>query len=175
MQKVLEGCNIKLSSVASDVVGVSGLAILKALVQGETDCSALADLTRGRLKVSREELEEALQGCVEPHQRFLLGSLLRTLEHEDTEVGKLDQEVDERLRPFDDLVERMDGIPGVGRRAAQDVLAEIGTDMTRFPSAGHLASWARVCPGNRESGGKRLSSRVGPGNPWLRPALVEVA
>jgi transposase len=175
IQKVLEGANIKLSAVATDIVGLSGRAMLEAMVAGEEDAPTLADLARGRLRRKLGDLEEALRGVVGPHQRFLLASLLRHLGFLDEEVRQADEEVEDRMRPFQDVLQRLDTIPGVGRRAAEQVVAEIGLDMSRFPTAGHLASWARVCPGNNESAGKRLSGCTGKGNPWLRSALVEAA
>lgn len=175
IQKVLEGANIKLSSVARDVVGVSGRAMLEAMVAGEGDALTLASLARGRLRRKQGDLEEALRGLVGPHQRFLLQSQLRHLDFLDQEIVHLSEEIAQRMRPFEDALQRLDTIPGVGRRAAEQVLAEIGPDIRRFPTAAHLASWARVCPGNNESAGKRKSGRTGSGNRWLREALLEAA
>lgn len=175
IQKVLEGGNIKLGTVASNVVGASGRAILEALVAGRDDPEALAELARGRLREKLPELVEALRGFVGPHQRLLLTSQLRHLDFLNAEIMGLDEEVTERMSPFEEALQRVDAIPGMGRRAAEAVLAEIGTDMSRFPTAAHLASWARVCPGNHASAGKRKSGRTGHGNPWLRSALVEAA
>jgi transposase len=175
IQKVLEGANIKLSSVASNVVGASGRAMLEALVSGNDDPRTVAELAQGKLRDKRPALEQALRGLVGPHQRLLLHSQLRHLDFLDEEVAALSEEVAQRTRPFDDLIERLDAIPGLGRRAAEDLLAEIGTDMTRFPSAAHLASWAKVCPGNNQSADKRKPGRTGHGNAWLRATLVEVA
>lgn len=175
IQKVLEGGNIKLGTVASNVVGASGRAILEALVAGRDDPEALAELARGRLREKLPELVEALRGFVGPHQRLLLTSQLRHLDFLNAEIMGLDEEVAERMSPFEEALQRVDAIPGMGRRAAEAVLAEIGTDMSRFPTAAHLASWARVCPGNHASAGKRKSGRTGHGNPWLRSALVEAA
>jgi len=172
IQKVLEGANIKLSSVASDVVGVSGRAMLEALVAGEQNPERLADLAKGQLQQKREQLVEALQGRVGAHQRLLLQSHLRHLDFLDGEVQQLSGEVERRTAPFEDAVQRLDAIPGIGRRTAEQVLGEIGLDMGRFPSAEHLASWARLCPGNNQSGGKRKSSITGHANPWLRSALT---
>jgi len=175
IQKVLEGANIKLSSVATDVVGVSGRAMLERLIEGTDSPQQIAELAKGRMREKRGQLEQALQGLVGPHQRTLLGSHLRHLDFLDGEIDRADEEVAARMRPFQEALERVDGIPGVGRRVAEQVLAEIGMDMSRFPTAAHLASWARVCPGNNESAGKRLSGSTGHGNPWLRSALVEAA
>lgn len=175
VQKVLEGANIKLSSVATNVVGVSGRAMLEAMVAGTEDPRALAALARGKLRDKKPQLESALRGLVGPHQRFLLDSLLRHLGFLDEEVHRMDAEVSERMRPFEEALRRLDTIPGVGRRGAEEVVAEIGTDMARFPTAGHLASWTHMCPGTNESAGKRKSGSTGSGNPWLRSALVEIA
>jgi len=179
IHKVLEGANIKLGSVASDIVGASGRAMLSALVAGETDPEALADLAQGKLRDKIPALREALRGLVQHHQRFMLQSQLRhldfLLDFLEEEIARLDEEVEARMRPFEETVERLDQIPGIGQRTAQDVLAEIGTDMTPFPTAAHLASWAKLCPGNNQSAGKRKSGRTGKGNPWLKSALTEAA
>ena len=175
IQKLLEGANIKLGSVASDVLGVSGREMLEAIACGEEDPKALADMARGRLREKLEELEQALSGLVGDHQRYLLRTQLRHLGYLEAEIERLDEEVARRLRPFERIVESVDTIPGVGRRTAEAIMAEIGVDMSRFPTAGHLASWAGVCPGNRQSGEKRKHSPARKGNNWLKPALVEAA
>ena len=175
IQKLLEAANIKLSSVVSDITGVTGRAILRALAAGTTDAAALAELARGSLVRKREQLAAALRGSIGAHQRLLLGSQLRTLEFLDTEIATLRAEVAARLSAHEALLERLDAIPGVGRRVAEHLLAEIGTNVDRFPSAAHLASWAGLCPGNNESAGKRLSGRTRKGNTWLRTILVEAA
>ncbi|MDD1678816.1 MAG: IS110 family transposase, partial [Methanomicrobiales archaeon] len=175
VQKVLEGANIKLSSVASNVVGASGRAMLEAMICGMDDSQALAALAKGKLKDKQHDLTEALKGLVGPHQRMMLDSLLRHIDFLDSEISRLDQEVAERMRPFDEDIERLDGIHGMGRRSIEEVLAEIGTDMSRFPSADNIASWAKLCPGNNESAGKHRSGSTGHGNPWLRAILVQVA
>jgi len=175
VQKVLEGANIKLSSVASNVVGVSGRAMLEAMICGLDDSQALAALAKGKLKDKQHDLAEALKGLVGAHQRMMLDSLLRHIDFLDSEISRLDREVAERKHPFEADIERLDGIHGMGKRAIEEVLAEIGTDMSRFPSADNLASWAKLCPGNNESAGKRKSGRTGHGNVWLRAILVQVA
>ena len=175
IQKVLEGANIKLAAVVSNVVGVSGRAMLEAMVEGTEDPAVLAALAKGKLRAKQPALETALQGLMGPHQRLLLASHLRHLDLLDAEIAQLDQEVAARLDPFQEALERLDEIPGVGRRCAEDILAEVGTDMSHFPTAGHLASWAKVCPGIHESAGKRKSIGTGHGNKWLRATLTEAA
>jgi transposase len=175
LQKILEGANLKLASVASNIVGVSGLAMLRALAAGEDDPEVLAGLAKGTLKTKRAELTQALQGVVGPHQRFLIASALRELDFLDGEIACLDEEVNVRLTSCTAELERLATVPGVGRRTAEVIVAEVGLDMTHFPTARHLASWARVCPGNFESGGKRQGGSAGQGNRWLRAALVEAA
>ena len=175
IQKVLEGANIKLGTVATNVVGVSGRAMLEAISRGVDDPEALAALAKGSLREKRTALAEALRGLVGPHQRFLLQSQLRHLDFLEEEIVQMDKEIAGRMRPFEETLECLDSIPGVGRRSAEEILAEIGADVSRFPNAAHLASWAKVCPGNNESAGKRKSGHTGHGNPWLCSTLVEVA
>jgi transposase len=175
LQQVLEGANVKLPSVASNVVGVSGRAILARLVAGETDAAALADLARGRLRQKLPQLERALAGRVGPHQRFLVAQQLAHLDALDELLGRVSDEIAERLRSCEAVLQRLDTIPGVGRQAAEVLVAEVGTDVRRFPTAGHLASWAGVCPGHHESAGKRRSGRTRKGSPWLRATLVQLA
>ena len=175
MAKVLEGANIKLASVATDIAGVSGLAMLEAMVAGEADPAAVADLARGRLRDKREALVEALTGRMGPHQRFLLGTQLRHLRELGALIDAVSGEIEERLRPLEAPLQLLTTIPGIGSRTAQVMLAEMGADMARFPSAGHLASWVGLCPGNDESAGRRRSGRTRRGSPWLRAALVEAA
>jgi transposase len=175
IHKVLEGANIKLTSVVTDLTGVSGRAMLDALIDGSDSPDVIADLARGRLRRKRPELVAALEGVVGPNQRLLLASHIRNLDFLAEEIEGLNAEIEQQLRPSQDLVDRLDTIPGVGPRVAQAMLVEIGTDVSRFPTGSHLASWARVCPSNDESAGKRRSSHIGPGNPWLRGTLVEAA
>jgi transposase len=175
IHKTLEGAGIKLGAVASDVLGASGRAILGALVGGMTDPQALAELAHGRLRDKQDALERALTGRLGAHQRFLLGEQLAHLEALEDSIARVSAEIAERLRPFEAALERLDTIPGVGRRTAEVIVAEIGPDMGRFPTAGHLASWAGMCPGNHESAGKRLSGRTRKGSPYLRSALIEAA
>jgi transposase len=175
VQKTLEGANIKLAAVATDVLGVSGRAMLEAIVAGATDAVTLARLARGRLRDKRADLEQALSGRVGAHQRFLLAEQLCHVDALDERIARLSQEIAERLRPFEAEVARLQTIPGVGRRGAETLLAEIGPDMTRFPTARHLASWAGMCPGNYESAGKRQKGTTRRGSPWLRALLAEAA
>jgi transposase len=175
LQKTLEGANVKLAAVASNIMGVSARAMLEQLVAGETDAAALARLAKGRLREKRAELERALRGRFGPHQRFLVAEQLAHIDYLDAAIERVSAEITERLAPVEAAVERLDGISGIGRRTAEGVLAELGTDLSRFPTAGHLASWAGMCPGNHESAGKRHSGRTRRGNPWLRTLLVEAA
>ncbi len=175
VQKVLEGANIKLASVASDVLGVSGRAMLEALVAGQEDPQELAGLARGRMRSKRAALEEAMAGRLGAHQRFLLAVQLQHIDQLDASIEALAAEVESRLRPLEEAAERLMTIPGVGEKIAQVLLAEIGADMSRFPSGAHLASWAAVCPGNHESAGKQTSGRTRKGSPWLKSVLVEAA
>ncbi len=175
IQKTLEGANIKLAGVASDVLGASGQAMLRALIAGETDPAVLAGLARGRLRKKRDLLQQALAGRLQPHHRFLLAEQLRHIEALDEAIARVSAEIADRLRPWEALIQRLLTIPGVGRRTAEVILAEIGDDMSRFPSAGHLASWAGLCSGQHVSAGKRQGGRSQRGSPWLRAALTEAA
>src|SRR5438270_1525370 len=175
IQKTLEGAGIKLGSVASDVLGTSGRLMLEALVEGTTDAPSMADLAQGSLRTKLPQLERALTGRVRAHQRFLIAHQLAHLDGLDELIEQLSQEIAERLRPFHDKLERLDGITGVGLRTVEVFLAEIGTDVARFPSAAHLASWVGLCPGNNESAGKRKSGKVRKGDVWLRTSLIEAA
>jgi transposase len=175
LQKVLEETNLKVGSVITDITGVSGRAIVGALVAGQTDPASLAQLAKGRLRKKLPELEQSLVGIVQPHHRFLLVEHLSHLDFMDEAINRVSQEIGERLYPFEGQVQGLDTIPGVNERIAQVLLAEVGTDLSRFPSAHHLASWAGICPGNQESGGKRQSGKTRKGSPWLRAALIEAA
>jgi transposase len=175
LQKTLEGANIKLGNVATDIMGVSGRRMLRALIDGPTDAAAVAELAQGKLRNKRPALAAALRGQIGPHQRFLLAQQLTHIEHLDAAIAAVSTEIEVRLRPFAAEQERLETMPGVGVRTAQVLLAEIGPDMSRFPSAGHLASWAGMCPGNDESAGKRRSGQTRKGSPWLRSALIEAA
>ena len=175
LHKVLEDANIKLDTVLSDLLGVSGRGMLRGLIQGRTDPGWLADYARGSLRGKREELELALRGRVTEHHRYLLAELLAELEFLEDRLARLDQQLATRLQPFAAHVERLCGIPGVDILTAWTLIAELGVDMSVFPDAAHLVSWAGLCPGNRESAGKRLSSRTRKGNRWIRRVLCQSA
>jgi transposase len=176
IQKVLEDANIKLGSVATDVLGVSGRDMLRALIAGETDPVKLAELARRKLRAKIPALRLALQGRVTDHHRFLLGLLLDELTHLEGLIERLTARITEVLpAPFAEAIERLATIPGIDVRAAENILAEIGVDMEVFPTAAHLASWTGMCSGQRESAGKRQSGRTRKGNQWLRTTLVQVA
>lgn len=175
LQKVLEAANIKLANVVSDIDGVSARQMLEALVAGERDTEQLASLAKGRLKEKREQLVEALSGRLKAHQSFLIAEHLAQVDYLEGAIERLSQEIEERLRPFEQEIGWLDTIPGVSQRTAEVLWAETGGDMTRFASARHLASWAGMCPGNNESAGKRRSGRTRKGSPWLRHCLVEAA
>jgi len=224
IQKVLEDSNVKLASVATDITGVSGRAILQALLDGQQDPQALAELARGRLRSKRDELAQAVQGTLGEHHRFLLKSQLRQLDFYDSQIGELDQEIARRLgvqaapddpgpdpsggepsggqrppsaghahegtqtpppsssqvssspaRSQTEMLRILDEVTGINQRIAQIVLAELGTQLDQFRSSGHLVSWAGLCPEAKISAGKRLSTKTGKGNRWLRQALIEAA
>lgn len=175
LQKTLEGANIKLASVATDIMGKSGRQMLEALVAGSTGAEAIADLAKGRLREKIPQLERALVGRFGAHQRFMIAQQLAHIDFLDETIERLNAEIKERMRPFEEELSRLEDIPGVGRRTAEIIVAEIGVDMGRFPTDSHIASWAGMCPGNNESAGKHHSGKTRKGNPWLRVALVEAA
>jgi len=216
LQKVLEDANLKLASVATDIMGVSGRAILTQLIEGQTDPTTLAELAKGKLRKKQALLEKALAGRLKPHHRFMLiqhlshidslDELLAQLDAEieeqmrpfqagrlkphhrfmliqhlshidslDELLAQLDAEIEEQMRPFQATVDRWDQLPGINQRGAQVIVAEVGADLKQFATAEHLASWAAMCPGNNQSGGKRKSGKTNKGNVWLRRALVEAA
>ena len=175
IQKTLEDANIKLVSAISDIVGMSGRRILKAIIAGETNAMRLTELGSTRLKCSRSELAAALDGRVTTHHQFLIDHHLGLIEELERHISAFDARIGEVLAPFRDTVERLITTPGVGRGAAEVILAEIGPDMSAFPTAGHLLSWAGVVPRLDESAGKRRSTRVRHGAPWLKPVLVQCA
>jgi transposase len=175
IHKVLEDANLKLASVATDVLGASGRAMLTAIVAGCTDPKVLAERAKGRLRSKQSELQQALQGLVTAHHRFLLEMLLRQIDQLEDLISTYTMRILEVADPFAAATARLETIPGVSRQAAEVIVAEIGPDMSVFPSAGHLASWAGLCPGNDQSAGKRRSGRTTQGNRWLRTMLVQVA
>lgn len=175
IQKFLEQANLKLSSVASNALGVSGRRILEAIIAGQDDPEQLAQLARGKLKNKIPELEQALQGQVREHHRFLLAEFLDEWEALGKKILRLEAEIDRQIRPFESAVTLLQTIPGVERVTACNLVAEIGVDMNQFPTAQHLASWAALCPGNHESAGKRKSGRTRNGNKWLRRTLCQAA
>jgi transposase len=175
IQKVLEDANIKLASVATDTLGASGRAMLEAIIQGEQDSQRLAEMSRGLLRNKIPELQEALHGRVSRHHRFLLRELLDHLYFVQSKMQRIEQEVAERLGPFQSEVARLCTIPGVDRVTAWGLLAEIGMSMKQFPDAQHLASWAVLCPGSHESAGKRKSGKIRKGSLWLRRCLCQGA
>ena len=175
IQKLLEDAGIKLTSVASDTLGVSGRAMLEALLAGEDDPATLAELAKTRLRAKRGQLREAMRGWFGEHHRVMLRAHLTHIDQLTAAIDGLDARVAQVMSPFDDQAERLMTIPGVGRRTAEVIIAEIGVDMTQFPTAAHLASWAGMCPGNNESAGKRKTGRTRKGDPALRTALVEAA
>jgi transposase len=174
LQKVLETANSKLAAVATDVMGKSGRDMLDAIIAGTTDAEVLAQLARGKLRSKLAQLQQALDGRVEQHHRLLLRLLLSHIDFLEQTLAQLQLEIDERLRPFEEAVQLLMSIPGIQALAAAAMLAEIGIDRSRFPCAKHLASWAGLCPGNRQSAGKRLGGATTTGNPYLRAILAEV-
>jgi transposase len=173
IQKLLETCNIKLASVASDVLGASGWLMLEALAAGATDPEQLADLARGKLRNKIPQLKQALHGRMSDVQRWLLAEQLEHVAQLEARIAKLNEKIEELCLPFEPLLSKLMEIPGVSRRIAEIIVAEIGIDMSRFPSAQHLSSWAGMCPGNHESGGRQKSGKRRPGSTWLRAALTE--
>lgn len=175
IQKVLEGGNIKLSSVATDIVGVSGRAILESMLNGIEDPKVLAEMSKGALRNKKASLEAALKGKMGQHQKLVLGTHLRHLDFLDGEIARLDEEIEQRMEPFKENLESLDEIHGIDKRSAEEIIAEIGVDMSHFASSAHIASWAGLCPGNNQSGGKRGRGKTRHGNRWLRSTLVQAA
>jgi transposase len=176
LQKILEDANIKLGSVACDVLGASGREMIRALIDGTMSPAQMADLARMRLRQKIPQLKEALTGKVSGHHRFMLQLLMDEIEHGEQHVRRLDRRIEEVMSPLEQTaLTLLDEIPGIDRRAAQNIVAEIGADMSRFPSANHLASWAGLCPGNDKSAGKRRSGRMCEGNRWLKGTLNQCA
>jgi transposase len=175
IQKTLEDANIKLDSVITDIVGLSGRRMIEALIGGETDPEALAALAHGRIRATKAELEAALRGRVTAHHRFMLRIHLNHLDALNTTIADIDKEVDANVEPFRIAVEMLATIPGVSSLAAEVMVSEIGIDMSRFKTEGHLISWAGLCPKNDESAGKRRSTRMKKGAPWLKTTLIQCA
>jgi len=210
LHKVLEWANLKLASVATNIVGVSARAMLEAIVEGHGDAAALAELAQGRMRSKRTALEQALTGRVRDHHRFLIAKHLIHIDFLDEQIAEFDAQILEHIAAqtpapvppdapapltdaagvvisdgraaseivpltWEEAVIIWDEVPGIGRRVAEQLVAEIGTDMSRFPSAAHLASWARLAPGNNQSAGKHFSGKTGRGNQWLRSALIQAA
>ena len=175
IQKTLEDANLKLTQVMSDIVGVSGRAILNALIAGETDPDRLVDLTRGRLKASRADLLDALHGRITDHHRFMIRLHLTQIDGLESAIATIEARIGDALGPFRAAVGLLTTMPGLSETSARVLLAEIGPDMSRFPSVGHLISWAGFCPRLDESAGKRRSTRTRQTSPWLKPTLINAA
>src|SRR6266700_579509 len=175
IKKVLEDANIELSSVVSDIMGMTGQAILMALVAGQEDPEYLSHLARGSLVKKEDQLQAALQGKLFPHHRIVLEELLPLIASLDRSMARFDREVAERLRRFDALMARIDAVTGLSRRSIEVLFGELGWDMSRFPDAAHAASWVGICPGQHETGGKQLSGRTRQGNRWAKTVLIQAA
>ncbi|SIQ71362.1 Transposase [Paenibacillus sp. RU4T] len=176
IQKVLEGANIKLGSVVSDIMGVSSKNMLRAIADGVDDPEELANMAQCSLKRKKDELELALQGYTSSHQRLMLKTILTHIDFLSEQIDRLDQEVTQRVSSYQEDIERLDSIPGISTRMAEQILTEIGTDIkNQFPSAAHMCSWAGLVPGHNESAGKRRSSKTKKGNKYLRSGLTEAA
>ncbi len=175
IQKVLEDANIKLASVVSDILGVTGQAILTALVAGQEDPERLAHLARGSLVKKEDQLQAALQGKLTAHHRMQLEELLQLIATLDRSIARFDQEIAERLRRLDALIERIDAVTGLSRRSIEVLFGELGWDMNHFPDAAHAASWVGICPGHHETGGKQHSGRTRQGNRWAKTVLIQAA
>lgn len=176
LQKTLEDANIKLGSVAADVLGASGRDMIRALIEGKMSPAAMAQLARKRMKSKIPQLTEALTGQVNAHHRFMLKMLLEQIEQMEQHVSSLDKRIEEVMGPLEQTaIKLLDEIPGIDRRASENIIAEIGAEMGRFPTAGHLAAWAGICPGNNQSAGKRRSGRMMAGNRWLKATLNQCA
>ena len=175
VQKVLESANIKLASVATEVLGVSGRARLRALIAGETEPAAMAELAKGRLRTKRDQVRQALDGRVQAHPRFVLTELLGQIDSLEDTIARFNEQSEAYRVPFAEAIHLLDTIPGVGRETAEVIVAEMGAEMSRFPTARHLAAWAGLAPGNHESAGKRRTGRTRKGNQALRQGLIPAA
>jgi transposase len=175
IQRLLEQCNIKLASVASDVLGVSALAMLRALAAGESNPRQMAEMARKQLRKKIPALQLALDGCLLPHHRFLLADMLEELDHVGGKIARVEQEIDWQMQPYQKAVDAWMTVPGIKQRLAWNLVAEVGPTVEAFPSAADLVSWAGICPGNNETAGKRKSGTTRKGNRWARKALCEAA
>lgn len=175
IQKTLEDANIKLDSVITDIIGLSGRRMIEAIIAGETDPNGLAALAHRRIKATPSELEAALRGRVTAHHRFMLRLHLDHMTALDEAIARIDKEVEANVEPFRTAIQILSTVPGISQLSAEVIVAEIGTDMGRFPSQGHLISWAGLCPKNDESAGKRRSTRMRKGAPWLKTTLIQCA
>ena len=175
IQRLLEQGNIKLASVASDALGVSAMAMLRALAQGETDAARMADMAKKQLRKKIPQLQLALEGCLLPHHRWLLSEMIEDLDHVGAKISHIEETIEQRMRPFQNAVDRWLTVPGLKHRLAWTLVAEVGPTVEAFPSAADLVSWAGVCPGNNQTAGKRKSGTTRAGNPFLRRALCEAA
>jgi hypothetical protein len=175
LQRTLESTNIKLGNVVSDITGVSATEMLIAILGGQTDVATLAKMARGKLREKEEKLQAALQGKVQEHHRLMLSQLMADIAGYEEQIAEVGALIAQRLQSQQELLDRLDEMPGINQRVAQVIAAEVGTDVKRFPTAQHLISWAGICPGNNESAGKRHSRHIKPGNRSLRAAIVEAA
>lgn len=175
IEKVLEDANIKLGSVASEVLGVSGRAMIKALIEGNKEPAEMADLARRQLRGKIPQLEKALEGYLTEHHRFLLRLLWKELTQQEALIAELEARIEEVARPLATAIECLDEVPGLDRHVAEVILAEVGPEMSPFPTHQNLVAWAGMCPGNEESAGKRRKRRITPGNRWLKRSLVQAA
>jgi transposase len=175
IQRLLEQGNIKLASVASDALGVSAMAMLRALAQGETDAARMAEMAKKQLRKKIPQLQLALEGCLLPHHRWLLSEMIEDLDHVGAKISRIEETIEQQMRPFQNAVDRWLTVPGVKHRLAWTLVAEVGPTVEAFPSAADLVSWAGVCPGNNQTAGKRKSGTTRAGNPFLRRALCEAA
>jgi transposase len=175
VHKVLEDANIKLACVASDIMGVSGRAILEAIASGKTEPNSLADMSLRALRKRIPELREALEGRVTEHHRFMLRELLDQLKYLEGAIERASERIEEMMRPFVKEIELVNTVTGLGMQLTQQIISEIGVDMSQFPDERHLCSWAKICPGNNESAGKHKSGKTGRGNNWLKSALTQAA
>ena len=172
IQKLLEQCNIKLASVASDVLGVSAMAMLRALAQGETDAARMAGMAKKQVRKKIPALQLALEGCLLPHHRLLLSEMLEDLDHVGGKITRIEETIEQQMRPFQNAVNRWLTVPGIKHRLAWRLVAEVGPTVEAFPSAADIVSWAGICPGNNQTAGKRKSGTTRSGNPWAAQSVV---